>query len=41
MEEYETNSDITGEALHYTEDNDAGEQEATEWFLEEYEDFWS
>ncbi|QQK76242.1 ABC transporter substrate-binding protein [Salicibibacter cibarius] len=41
LEQYETSSDITGEALHYMEENDADEWEAAEWFLEEYEDLWT
>lgn len=41
LEQYETSSDITGEALHYMEENDADDWETAEWFLTEYEDLWT
>lgn len=41
LEQYETSSEITSEALGYMEENDADEWEAAEWFLTEYEELWT
>lgn len=41
LEQYETSTDLTGEALVYMEDNDASVEEAASWWLGEHEDIWS
>jgi len=41
LENYNTSSAITSEALAYMQDNDSTAKEAAIWFLEEYEDLWT
>ncbi|QGU00270.1 Glycine betaine/L-proline transport substrate-binding protein ProX [Candidatus Syntrophocurvum alkaliphilum] len=41
LKNYETSSEMTGEALLYMQENDANEKEAAIWFLNEYEDLWT
>ncbi len=38
---YESNSEITGEALAYMETEDASAEDTAKWFLVEYEDMWT
>lgn len=41
LENYQTSSQITSEALAYMQENDAGTEEAARWFFEEYEELWT
>lgn len=41
LEQYETSSDLTSEALAYMEDNNVSEEEAAEWFMQEHETLWT
>lgn len=41
LENYETSSAITSEALAYIQDTDATAKEAAIWFLKEYEELWT
>jgi glycine betaine/proline transport system substrate-binding protein len=41
LENYETSTDLTNQAMLYMEENDVSEDEAALWFLREHEDVWS
>lgn len=41
LRNYETSSELTEAALQYMEDNDATNEEAAMWWMEEYEDVWT
>lgn len=41
LENYETDSALTEEALDYMEANDATTEEAGDWWMEEHEDLWT
>ncbi|MFD1019674.1 ABC transporter substrate-binding protein [Thalassobacillus hwangdonensis] len=41
LENYETSSDLTGEALAYMKDNEASADEAAQWWMEQHEDIWT
>ncbi|MCF3944638.1 ABC transporter substrate-binding protein [Oceanobacillus alkalisoli] len=41
LSNYETSTEIAGDALLYMEENDATPQEAALWFLENYEEVWT
>lgn len=41
LENYETSSELTEEALNYMEETDADEEEAALWWMEEHEDIWT
>lgn len=41
LSNYETSSDLTGEALLYMMENDASVEETAEWFLREHEALWT
>src|SRR5699024_6924242 len=41
LSQYETNNDLTEEALKYMDENDASPEEAAEWWMEEHEDLWT
>ncbi|AKL96752.1 ABC-type proline/glycine betaine transport system, periplasmic component [Clostridium aceticum] len=41
LENYQTSSAVTSEALAYMQANDATTEEAAVWFLKEYEDLWT
>lgn len=41
LEQYETSSALTEEALEYMEDNGASAEEAAIWWMQEHEDIWT
>lgn len=41
LQNYETSSDLTEDALNYMEETDADEKEAAMWWMEEHEDIWT
>ncbi|KGP73098.1 ABC transporter substrate-binding protein [Pontibacillus yanchengensis] len=41
LSNYETSSDLTGEALKYMKDEDASADEAAIWWMKKHEDLWS
>ena len=41
LSNYQTSTEITGDALLYMEENDASAEEAAIWFLEYYEEVWT
>ena len=41
LENYQTSTELTNQAMLYMEENEATEQEAALWFLREYEDVWT
>jgi len=41
LSKYETSSELTEAALQYMEDNDASNEEAAIWWMNEYEDVWT
>lgn len=41
LENYETSSELTEDALNYMEENDVDNDEAAEWWMEEHEDVWT
>ncbi|HLR59198.1 MAG TPA: ABC transporter substrate-binding protein [Pseudogracilibacillus sp.] len=41
LENYETSSELTEEALEYMEENDASSDEAAIWWMNEHEDIWT
>jgi glycine betaine/proline transport system substrate-binding protein len=41
LSNYQTSTDITGEALLYMQEQEASAEEAALWFLENYEDLWT
>lgn len=41
LEQYETSSALTEEALEYMDDNDASAEEAAIWWMQEHEDIWT
>lgn len=41
LEQYETSSALTEEALSYMEENDASPEEAALWWMQEHEDIWT
>ncbi|MBP1970146.1 glycine betaine/proline transport system substrate-binding protein [Virgibacillus natechei] len=41
LSNYETNSDLTEQALTYMDENDADPEEAAIWWMEEHEDIWT
>ncbi|MUK88797.1 ABC transporter substrate-binding protein [Ornithinibacillus sp. L9] len=41
LQNYETSSELTEEALVYMDENDAEPEEAAKWWMEEHEDIWT
>lgn len=41
LSNYETNSELTEEALKYMDENDATPDEAADWWMQEHEDLWT
>lgn len=41
LENYETSSELTEEALNYMEENEASTEEAAEWWMKKHEDIWT
>lgn len=41
LQNYETSSQLTEDALNYMEENDADEEEAAMWWMKEHEDIWT